>query len=185
MKSCRRFIQNIYRFSGTAFAKFCRKFNSLCLATWKLCRRLSQTNIRQSDISQRLHLSSNAWHVFEEIYRFFHCHIQYIINIFPFIAYFQRLTIVTLSTTDLARYINIRQKMHLDFQDSASCTCFATSPFNIKAKPSFLISTRFCIWCSCKQISDQIKYACISSRIRPWCPSDWWLVDINHFINLL
>ena len=66
VKSCRRLIQNINGTTGTAFAEFSRKLDSLRFSTRKFGRWLSKTDIRKSYIIECLNLSLNGRNVLEE-----------------------------------------------------------------------------------------------------------------------
>ena len=165
MKSCRRLIQNIHSFSCTPFTKFRCQLNALCFTSGQFCRRLSETDIRKTYIVQCLYLAPDTRNMSKKFQRLFHCHVENIINRFPFIFYFQSLSIISLSPANFTRNIYIRQKMHFDFKNAVSRARLAASAFHIKTKPPFLISARFCIRSCRKQISYQIKHTCIGCRI--------------------
>ena len=184
MQSSCRFIQDIHRFSGAALTQFRRQFDPLRFSSRQCGGWLSKTNVRQSYIIQRLHFPADARHIFKEMKCFFHSHIEYIINTFSFIFYLQRLTVIPFSMTNFTWYIDIRQKVHLDFQNPISTARFTSSSLDIKTESSFLIPSGLCVCCCRKQITDQIKDSRISCRIRSRRPSDWRLVYIDYFIYL-
>ena len=114
MESGRRLIQNVDRLSGASLGEFGCQLDSLRLSSRKLCGRLSQFYIGKSHIVERLDLAVDGRHIFKELQRLLHRHIQHIINAFSFILDLKRLPVVPLSLADLARHINIRQEMHLN-----------------------------------------------------------------------
>ena len=172
VKSCRRLIQNINGTTGTAFAEFSRKLDSLRFSTRKFGRWLSKTDIRKSYIIECLNLSLNGRNVLEESKSLFHRHIQNIVNTLVFVFYFQCLTVISFAFADFTWYINICKEMHLNLDDTITTAGFAASAFDIKTETSFLIATCFGISCRCKQITDLIKHTCIGCRIGTRCTSD-------------
>lgn len=185
MKSCCRLVQNINGLSGTSFTQLGSKLDPLCFPSGKGGRRLAQTDIGKSHVVERLHLSADTRHIFKEGHRFFHCHIQHVVNALSFIFHFQCFPVITLSVTDFTRYIDIRQEMHLNLQDSIPAARLTASSFYIETEPALLVASRLCIRRCRKQVTDQVKHSCIRGRVGPRRTPDRRLVDINDFVKLL
>ena len=63
---------------------------------------------------------------------FFYRHAQYFGNAFAFVLDLQRFAVVALAVTNIARHINIRQKVHLYLDDAIALTRFATTAFDVE-----------------------------------------------------
>ena len=183
MKSGCRFVQNVHCLPSASPAQFSCKLDPLCFTAGKGCRRLAKTNIRKSYIVKCLHFSTDTRYIFKEMKRLFYRHIQNIINAFSFIFYLQCLTVVAFSAAYLTRHIYIRKEMHLNLDDSISATRFTASALDVKAESSFFIAFRLRIRGCRKQIPDQVEYSGICRRIGSWRPSDWRLVNVDHFVQ--
>ena len=55
-------------------------------------------------------------------------------DILALVANLQRLAVVPHTFADVARHIYVRQKMHLDFDNTIALTGFATTALNIEAE---------------------------------------------------
>ena len=183
MKSGCRFVQNVHCLPSASPAQFSCKLDPLCFTAGKGCRRLAKTNIRKSYIVKCLHFSTDTRYIFKEMKRLFYRHIQNIINAFSFIFYLQCLTVVAFSAAYLTRHIYIRKEMHLNLDDSISATRFTASALDVKAESSFFIAFRLRIRGCRKQLPDQVEYSGICRRIGSWRPSDWRLVNVDHFVQ--
>ena len=73
-------------------------------------------------------------------------HIEYISDIFALESNFQSVTVIPGTFADFARYIDIWQEVHFDFDSSISRTCFASTTWNIETKSPGHIATHFGFW---------------------------------------
>ncbi len=165
MQPCCRLVQNIDGFPGAAFGEFCGELDALRLAAGKFRGGLSKADIRQTYIVQSFYFSFDRRNMFKKFQRFFHSHIQYIVNAFSFIFYIQCFAVVAFSAADFTGYIHIRKEVHLDFQNTVSGACFAASAFDIKAKTPFFVAFGFGVCSAGKEITDLVKDSCICGRV--------------------
>ena len=180
MESCRRLIQDVDRLSRGASRKLRCKLDPLCFSPGQLCGRLAQFNIGKSHVIQRLDLTPDGRNILKEGKRLFHSHIQHIIDVLSFIIYIQCFPVVSFATANLARYINIRQEIHLDLQDPVTGTGLTAPAFDVKRKSSLLVAS-----CLSKKRTDHIKHARRGSRIRTRGAADRRLVDGDDLVQLL
>ena len=75
--------------------------------------------------------------------------------------------------------------MHLDFDNTITGACLASSAFYVKTESSLFIAARFGIRGRREQITDQIKHTRISCRVGPRGTPDRRLIDSDHFIHLI
>src|SRR5699024_432792 len=121
----------------------------------------------------------------KEFQSLFYCHIQNIIDTFPFVFYLKGFPAIPFSMAHLTGDIYIRKEMHLNFQDSVTAAGLAPAALYIKAESALFIASGFCIRSSGKQVPDLVKNSCISCRIRTRGTPDRGLVNIDHLVKLL
>ena len=102
---------------------------------------------------------------------------------FSFVMHFERLAIVAFATADIACYINIGQKIHLDFFHAVAFTGFATPTFDIKSKNRPTLYPRIFDSGSDAKIADVGEKSGIGRRIRALRAADRGLIDLDHFIK--
>ena len=110
--------------------------------------------------------------MFEELQRLLNRHIQHFVNIFPFIADLQGLTVITLAMADLTGHIDIRQEMHLDLDDTVAGAGLTAATLDIEAEAAFFVAPFLGIHGGCKELTDHIEDAGIGSRIGPGRSAD-------------
>ena len=109
--------------------------------------------------------SADRRHIPQKIPVLLDCHIQDIIDIFVLVFDFQSLSVISFAPAYLTRNINIEQKMHLDLDDSVTAARLTASALDIKAEPTFLVSSFPWHLQWQQKIPDLIKHACICRRI--------------------
>src|SRR5690606_31667264 len=115
----------------------------------------------------------------------FYRHFQHFVDVLAFVFNFQRLTIVAFAFTDIARYVDIRQKVHLNFGHSVALAGFTASAFNVETEAAWLISARPSFLSAREKIPYRGKYPGISGWVGARCSSNRTLVDIHAFIKEL
>src|SRR5699024_10126610 len=88
---------------------------------------------------------------------FFHGHLQYITDGFPFIANLKGFSVKSLSLAGFTFYMDIRKEIHFDHFYSCSPAGFATPSFYIKTKSPGLITSDLSFGSLCKKSSDLVK----------------------------
>ena len=99
--------------------------------------------------------------VLEEYERFANSQIQDVIDGFPFVAYFQRLSVVTFSLTCLAQNLNVGKEVHLDESDSGAAACLASSAFYVEGESSGFVASDLRLRQFAIEFSDVVEYFCI------------------------
>src|SRR5687767_14677776 len=75
--------------------------------------------------------------------------------------------------------------MHFDLNNPVSLTSFAASAFDIKAKAAFLITAYFRFVRYREYIANVIEYSGISSWVGARRPTNWRLIDVDYFLQML
>ena len=180
-----RLIQDIDGLSRAVTAQLGRQLDALRFAAREGRGWLAQFDVGQSHIIEGLELAAHGRHTVEKAECLFYRHIQHFIDIFPLVINFQSLTVVTLAVADLARHIDIRQEMHLDLDDTVSCTCLTSAALHIEAEAAFFVSSFFGIFGRSKEFSDHIEYPCVGCRIGTGRTPDRGLINIDDLVQLI
>ena len=101
----------------------------------------------------------------EKLRRLLHGHLEHIGNALPFVAHFEGLAIVAFPLADFAGYVDIGEKMHLDFENAVSATCLTTPAFDIEGETSLLVSAHLGFRKFGKEIADEVEDARVGRGI--------------------
>ena len=80
--------------------------------------------------------------------------------------------------------VNVRQKVHLDFDQSTAFTIFAAATFDIEAETPRVITPHPCCGESTEQFADRRERTGVGDWIGTRRPANRALVDDDPFINL-
>src|SRR5215475_14011426 len=158
-------IQDVKRASGRFLGQLGCQFYALRFTTGKCRCRLPQPQITEPNIQHRVQFVRNAWNISKETRRFVHRQIEHIGDVLSFVSNLQRLTIVASPVTHFALDVNIRQKMHLDLDQSAAFAIFAATAFDVKTETSGIIAAHSGGGKLREQLSDGSERAAISDWI--------------------
>ena len=165
MQSRCGFIQDIKRTPCGPFGQLFGQFHTLCLTTGKCCRLLAYFDVTKSNLNKGIHFFTNRRHCLKKLLRVLYCHVQNISYTLAFEFDFKSFPIVSRPLAGFTSDINIRQEMHFNLDYAVSLTGFATSPFDVEAKASGLISACFCFRHACKPITYRCKGSCVGCRV--------------------
>ena len=121
--------------------------------------------------------------VLEELTGLINGHLENVRDILAVVPYFQSLTVISLTLTDVACDVDVRKEMHLDLVNAISCSGFASAALGVERKSSCLISSLLRVRCLSVELTDKIENPYISRRIAPGGPSDRRLVDTDYLIK--
>ena len=132
MQARSRFIQNIERAAGRALRQFLGQLDALRFATRKRGGLLPDLDISQPDALQSQHFITHHRHGLKKFGGFVDRHVQNIGNAFVFEAHFKRFAVIALAVATVALDIDIRQKVHFDFNDPVALAGFAAPAFHVE-----------------------------------------------------
>jgi hypothetical protein len=165
MQASRRLIQDVERPPRGSLSEFGSEFHSLCFSAGKGWCRLAEAHISQSNVNQCLQLAGERGLIGKELRCLFDRHVEYLSDGLSFEMHFECFPVVASSAADFARHIDIRQKMHFDFDGSVTGTMFATPAFHVEGKSSWRISPNLRFLGCGKERSDLVKGSGIGRRI--------------------
>ena len=182
VQTCRRFIQDIKSPARAAFRQFRRQFNTLRFSAGQGCRRLSETDITEAHILQRLQFMENARYVAEKFTAFIYGHIKDFRNRLTLVLYFEGLPVISCTVTYFARYVYIGKKVHFDADNAVTAAGFTTAALDIEAETPRPVAAYFRFRRLTVKLPYEIKDARIRCRIGTGRTADRRLVDIDDFI---
>lgn len=107
-------VQNIERLARLAAVQLLGQLDALGLAAGKRGGGLAQAHVTQAHIVEGLQLALDLGNVAKERQGLGHAHLEYVRDRLAAVGDLQRLAVVALAAADLARYVDIRQEVHLD-----------------------------------------------------------------------
>src|SRR5438093_3905352 len=101
MQSSRGLVENVNRSAGGALGKFLRQLDPLRLTSGKRRGRLSEFDVPQTDIKQRLQLRLDLRNVFQQWQSLFDCRVQKFSNRLAFVLNRKRFAMITSATAHI------------------------------------------------------------------------------------
>ena len=157
MQSRSRLVENIERAPRVSPAQLGCEFYALRLAAGELRARLTDLDIAQAHIVERLQFPCDLRQRLKEAKRFLHRHIEHIIDVFAFVVHFQRFAIITLSAADLAGNVDIRQEVHLNLDDAVSVASLASAALDVETEASVAVAAHSGIRRIGKHCTDEVE----------------------------
>ena len=121
----------------------------------------------------------------EEGQRFLDGHIEHVGDGFALVEYLERLAVVALALADLAGHVDIRQKVHLDAQNTVAGAGLAAAAAHVEGETVFLIAARLGLRRGGEDLADHIEQAGVGGRVAARGAADGALVDGDHLVKLL
>src|SRR5205807_1174127 len=120
-------------------------------------RRLSESHVAEPDVVERVEPSSDLGDVREELECLFDRHLEHVGDVLALEADIERLTVVTLPVTLLARHVDVGQEVHLDLDLAVAATDLASPALDVEAEPARLVSARAGLLRAAEQVADHVE----------------------------
>ena len=185
MQTGGRLIENIDGLAGRAFGQLGRQLGALRLTAGQRGGGLPQLNVAETDLAHGFQPPRDLRHVGEELTRLIHRHIQHFIDIFAFVAHLERFLVVAAALAHIARHINIRQEVHLDFEQAVTRTRLAAAALDIERETARAVAARLGIRRLGEQIADVVEHTRIGRRVGARRAPDGRLVNVDDLIQIL
>ena len=134
VQSCGRFIKQIERATGVGSRQFGSQLDALGFTTGKRRRTLSQCDVVQPDIADRLQDMSQSRLIGKQRNRFADRHVQHVADRTPVQLHRQDFFLISLAATLFTLDPNVGQEMHFNPAASRSFASFTATGRNIKAE---------------------------------------------------
>src|SRR5664280_1823813 len=185
MESGRRFIEDVQGVPGRPATELRGQLYALGLATRKRGGRLPQTDVTESDVHQRLHMTGDGWLMGEEGQRLFARKVEHVGDGLAPEGDLQGVTVVPGPMAYLTRYVHIREKVHLDPNGSISRTCLTPSTLYIEREAPGQVTPDLRLLGETEELADMVEDTGVGGGVGPWGPSDRRLVDLDHLVDVL
>ena len=146
---------------------------------------MADLDIAQPHFRQHRHLVADRGHGLEEFQRVFHRHVQHIGDALALELHFQRFAVIACALALFAGDIDIRQEVHLDFDQPITAARLAPPALDVEAEAAWLIPARAAFREPCKPIPDVGKSPGVSGWIGTRRAANGGLVNIDHLVEIL
>jgi len=177
-------VENVESFSRRDLGELGGEFHSLGFSAGKGCGRLAQMDVSQPDVVEGLEFSFDGRDAFEEVERFFDCHVEDIGDGMASVLDLQSLSIVALALTDFAGDVDVGEEMHLDLDDAVTFARLAPSSFDVEAESARTVASDLCFGKLGKEVPYVREEPGVGGRIGTRGPSDGRLVDVDDFVDV-
>ncbi len=183
MQAGGRLVQDVQRVAGVPLGQFLGQLDALRFAAGQRRRVLTEADVGQPDVDQRLQLARDDRDVAEEIGGVLDRHLQNVIDVLAFVADLQRLAVVALAAADVAGHVDVRQEVHLDLDHAVALAGLAAAALDVEAEAARLVAARARFLGAGEQLADRREQAGVGRRIRARRAADRTLADIDHAID--
>ena len=185
MQTGGRLIENIDGLAGRAFGQLGRQLGALRFTARERCGGLPQLNVAQTDLTHGFQTACDFRHVGEELTRFIHRHIQHFVDVFALVAHLERLFVIAAPLAHIAGNVNVRQKVHFDFEQAVTRAGLTAAALDIEGKTACVVAARLCVRRFGKQVADIVEHTRIGRRIGTRRASDRRLVNVDDLVEIL
>src|SRR5690606_856598 len=133
---------------------------------------LSQPQIAEAHIDQRLQISLNSGKRVEEGARLVDVHVEDVRYVLLLLVDLERFTVVATAVALFAVYIDVRQEVHLDLADPVPSAGLAPSSFHIEGEAALVIPPDSGLRQLGEKEPNLIEHLCIGTRIGARGPAD-------------
>ena len=177
-------VQHVDGLARAALGQLRCQLDALGLAPGQLRGGLSQADIPQSHVVERLNLPGDGRHVLKEFQRVLHGHIQHVVDALALILHIQGLPVIALAAADLAGHVHVRQEMHLDLDNTVAAARLAASALDVEAETALAVTLGLGVRGGGEQVPDQVEHARVGGRVGPGGAPDGGLVDGDDLVQL-
>lgn len=178
------FVNHINRLPSATLGEFEGQLDPLSFPARKGECRLPQLDIPKTNGLEGSQFMSNWGDTHEKLRRFVDGHLEHLVDVFPFVADFQGLSVKPPAVTDIAGDVDIGKEMHLNLYGTVPLAVLAAPTFDIEAETSGLVATGLRLWQRGVEVSDGAEYPDVGGRIRPWGATNRALVDGNDLVEV-
>ncbi len=178
-------VQNIEGLAGGAAAQLLAELDALRLAAREGGGRLTELDVAQADFLQGGELGANAGDVLEELQPLVHRHLQHVGDALSLVFDLQRLSVIAMAVTHLARHVHVGQELHLDADNAVALARLAAAALDVEAETPCFVAAHLGLGQRGEKIADVGEQVGVGRRIRAWGAADGRLVDVDHLVEVL
>ena len=180
-----RLIEDVEGPACIPLGEFPRELDPLGLSAGQGCRCLAEADVPQTDVIQDLQFALDVGDGVKEFHGLGDRHFQNVGNALALVFDLQGVPVVPFSLAHITDYVDIRQELHLDLDKPFTCARFATSALHVEAEPALLVPPYPRFGELCKECADKGKNTRVGRGVRPRCPPDGRLVNVDDPVDRL
>src|SRR2546429_2777601 len=184
MQSRRWFVEHVEDALVVGAAEMRGELQALRFSAGERCRRLSETQVAESNFVQDSEFGNNLWNIDEKRQGLANRQLQYFVNILPVIADFQNAALEARASALFADEFNVRQKLHLHGDRAVTLAGFAAATRHVEGKTTSGIAAAFRIGRVRKNFPNRVERFEIRSWIRTGSSADRRLIHDHHFRDI-
>ena len=180
-----RFVENVECFAGRLFAQLGGELDALGLAAGERGGGLTEAKVAEPDFAQRAQFALHAGDRAEKFAGFIDRHGEHIGDAFAAVVHFKCFAVVTFAVALRAGHIDIRQKVHFDFEQTVAGAVLAAAALDVEAEPPRFIAAHLRGGQLREKIADNRKGAGIGDGVGSRGATDRRLIDHDYLVDLL
>src|ERR1700682_2240937 len=178
-----RLVEDVESLPRITPAELFRQLDPLRLTTGELGRRLSQADVAEAHLAQRLQLALDLGDAVEELGRLLDAHVEHVGDGLTAVGHLQCFLVVALTLADLAGHVDVVQEVHLDLDDAVALAVLAAAALDVEAEAARSIAAHLRLWHLGEELANVGEHPGVGRRVRARRPSDGRLVDVDHLVD--
>ena len=130
-----RLVEDVDGVPGRPLVELARELDPLRLAAGKRGRRLSELDVAEPDVGERLHVPLDRRDVLEELERLVDAHLEDVGDRAALVLHLERLAVVAAALADLARDVDVGEEVHLDLDLAVARAVLASPAADVEGEP--------------------------------------------------
>src|SRR5271167_1564728 len=184
MQTRGRFIENVQGAAGGALRQFLGQLDALRLAARQRGRALTQLHVRESHVEKGLQFWLDGRHGGKERQRILYRQTEDLLDILALEANFQSFAIVAFALAYIAWHVDIREKMHFDFDHAVALAGFAAPALDIEAEAARFIAAGARLRNRCEDLANRSEQTRVGGGVGAGRTPDRTLIDLADPINV-
>ena len=176
-------VEDVERAAGAAARQFLRQLHPLRLAARQGRGRLAKRDIAEADRLERAQLDGDGREVLEQRERLIDRQLQHVGDRHAAIGDVECLAVVAPSLALFARYVDVRQEVHLDGHDAVALAPFAPATLDVEREAPRLETALLSLGHHREQVADEREQAGVGGGVRARRSSDRRLVDLDDLVD--
>ena len=177
-------VHQVQGLAGGSLGQFRGQLHPLGFATRQGGGRLSQSDVTQAHVPQRLQLGPDTGKVIKELQGGVHRHVQHVGDALVPQSYLYGFPIIAAAVADFARYCYVGQELHFYLVIPLALAGLAPASLDVEREASRLIAAYSRLGKRCEQFPDGSEGSRVRGRVAAGRPADGGLVNVDHLVNM-
>ncbi len=180
-----RLVQDIERSSGIPLGELQGELHALGFAPGERGRRLSEPDVAEADVDERLQPPGDGRHGGKEGRRFRRRHLEHLVDVLPAVADLERLAVVALAVADIAGDVDVGQEMHFHLRHAVALAGLAAPALHVEGEAPCVVPAPARLRHAGEKLADRREEARVGRRIGARRAADGALVHAHHLVEEL